>query len=97
MNVAVTQDQLATVRRILRAVVPGAECLAFGSRVAGTHRRHSDLDVSVRAEAALPLAVLSRLEEELAESDLPFSVDVVDWHRAAPAFRRLIEEGGTPI
>lgn len=97
MSVAVTGEQLATVRRILRAAAPGARCLAFGSRVAGTHRRHSDLDVLVRAEAALPLGVLSRPEEEFAESDLPFSVDVVDWHRVAPAFRRLIEEGGTPI
>jgi hypothetical protein len=37
------------------------------------------------------------VKEEFAESDLPFSLDVVDWYRAAPAFRRLIEEGGTPI
>ena len=35
--------------------------------------------------------MLSALEEALAESDLPFRVDIVDLNRASPEFRRVGE------
>lgn len=91
MSLAVTDEQLWLIRNILARIVPGAEYLAFGSRLDNYHHRYSDLDIAIRADGRIPLWQLSALEEAFAESDLPFRVDIVDLHRASPEFRRLVE------
>ncbi len=81
-------EHLETVRRILASHVPDREVWAFGSRVAGRARPHSDLDLMVLGEAPLPMAVRAALAEALSESDLPFRVDLVDWATASETLRR---------
>lgn len=83
----------AHVVRILEAHVPGFEAWAFGSRVAGTARRNSDLDLTLVGEEELDWRVIEALKDAFAESDLPFSVDVVDWRRTSPEFRRAVGDG----
>lgn len=90
MSLDLSEDQLRIVRSILTRVLPDAEYLAFGSRLA-RHHRYSDLDIAVKASRKIPLAQLSALEEAFAESDLPFRVDIVDLRRASPEFRRVVE------
>ncbi len=84
-------DQLRTVRRIVRLFVPECEVRVFGSRVTGTARRHSDLDLAVVGPTALDWRRLEALRDAFSSSDLPFLVDVVDWHAVSPEFRRRIE------
>lgn len=62
---------------------------AFGSRVKGTQRRFSDLDLCYKEP--IPEPVLVRLETDFEESDLPFKVDLVAFARVSPDFRALIE------
>jgi predicted nucleotidyltransferase len=67
------------VRKILRRRVPEFEVRAFGSRVDGTARRFSDLDLAIVSPGPLSEDILAVLKDDFAESDLPISVDVVDW------------------
>lgn len=83
---------LATVQAILRRHVPDYEVRAFGSRVRGTNRRTSDLDLAIMTEAPLDAGRMGGMRDEFSESDLPFKVDLVDWAATAENFRRLIEE-----
>jgi len=89
--VDLTAEELALLRTLLARHIPGIEVRAFGSRVLGTARPHSDLDLAIVAEGPLPLATLGRLQEAFEESDLTFRVDLVDWHSISPSFRQLIE------
>lgn len=91
MTLAITDDQRQMVRSILTRIIPGADYLAFGSRLGRSHHRYSDLDIAVKAPGKIPLAQLSALEEAFADSDLPFRVDIVDLHRASPEFRCMVE------
>jgi predicted nucleotidyltransferase len=84
---------LAMVRRILEAHVPDCEVRAFGSRVQGPAKPHSDLDLTVMTTSPLPIGVKVRLEHAFAESELPFKVDVLYWDEIGEGFRRLIEQG----
>jgi predicted nucleotidyltransferase len=93
----VTPEELATIRAILDAHIPGVCVWAFGSRVSGRRKPHSDLDLAIVNETPLPLARLSMLEEAFAESDLPFRVDVVDWARTREAFRSVIRRSSVPL
>lgn len=83
-------EHIRTLLAILAQHVPHAEVRAFGSRVAGGAAPWSDLDLVVEAEQRLELGTLGALEEALQRSDLPFRVDVVDWHRVTETFREAI-------
>jgi predicted nucleotidyltransferase len=61
---------------------------AFGSRVSGKHKKFSDLDLFYKEP--IPLAIIADLEHNFAESDLPFKVDIVDWHNCSNEFQQLI-------
>jgi predicted nucleotidyltransferase len=83
---------LEKVRSILSEYVPGCEVRAFGSRLTGTARHYSDLDLAVASAVKLSDDTLRHLKEAFEESDLPFRVDVLDWHTISPEFQRIIEK-----
>ena len=64
----------------------------FGSRAKNKARPLSDLDLCIKEEAPIPLSTLARIEADFEESDLPFKVDVKDWHRTSASFKALIEK-----
>ena len=82
---------LETVRRILAEHVPECEVRAFGSRVNGAVKIYSDLDLAVVGSGKLSDDTLRCLKEAFEESDLPFRVDVLDWHAISASFRKVIE------
>ena len=84
-------QQLEEVQNLLRRFVPDREVWAFGSRVGGQAQPHSDLDLVILGEDPIGLDVWADLREALAESELPWKVDVVDWAVASENFRRIIE------
>lgn len=64
----------------------------FGSRVDGSPKPYSDLDLAFVAEKELNLAAIGRLKEAFEESDLPFRVDVLDWNSISEDFRKIIAQ-----
>lgn len=84
-------EHRALVRALLDQRLPGVEARVFGSRARGDARPYSDLDLALIGDEALPRQTLWLLEEDFEESDLPFRVDLVDWHRINEAFRAKID------
>ena len=82
---------LAEVRRILRFHVPGRTIRAFGSRVQGTAKPFSDLDLAVMGDVPLDFRTFTALKDAFAESNLPFRVDVVDWAVTSEVFQGIID------
>ncbi len=82
----------AIVKDILAQHLPGREVWAFGSRVKGTAKPHSDLDLVVMGDVPMGLALAAELAEAFDESDLPWRVDVVDWATTGEAFRALMAQ-----
>lgn len=82
----------AMVQDILKQYLPGREVWAFGSRVKGTAKPFSDLDLVVLGDVPLGLALQAQLAEAFDESDLPWRVDLVDWATTAEAFRALMAQ-----
>jgi len=68
---------------------------AYGSRVRGEAKKYSDLDLCYREE--IPWNVLSHIQEDLEESDLPFKVDLVFWELMGSEFQELIKDDLVPI
>lgn len=80
---------LAMLQSILQQS-PG--CFVYGSRVKGTHKKFSDIDLCFIRPEPMPEGELARLSEQLEESNLPFTVDIVDYHSLTPAFRAIIDQ-----
>ena len=87
----VRPDLWDIVHGILQKHVPQYEVWAFGSRVKGTAKPYSDLDLAVITEQPLTLSDSAALVNAFTESDLPWRVDVVDWASTSESFRRIIE------
>ena len=96
-RLAVTDAEWAIIADILRTYVPHCVVRVFGSRVTETARPFSDLDVAVGSDESIDNATLANLREALAESDLPFKVDVVDWVTTSARFRAIIEREAIEI
>jgi predicted nucleotidyltransferase len=93
-NLDIRPHDLETVRAILRATLPpDARIWVFGSRAKGVSRRGSDLDLAIDAGRPLTLAETTALNDAFDNSDLPYTVDVVDWALTSEAFRTIIERG----
>jgi predicted nucleotidyltransferase len=83
-------EDLATLLAILEKHVPKAEVWAFGSRVQGTERPFSDLDLVLVDLEPLEPQRRAELAYELSESNLPIKTDLVEWSRTSEAFRAII-------
>ena len=91
MTVQISEREIATVNKILARHLGNMDYRIFGSRAKGTAKKYSDLDVVLLGNEPISLLTLSNLEEEFAESDLPFKVDIVDWQRITTDFQEKIK------
>ncbi|HXU93643.1 MAG TPA: nucleotidyltransferase domain-containing protein [Gallionella sp.] len=91
MPLDVRPDHLEVVRKILRRNVPDRVVWAFGSRVAGKAKLASDLDLCIVGETPLPYEVSAQLRQDFSDSDIPYTVDIVDWATCSEGFRAIIE------
>ena len=89
-EIHLTTGQRRAVLNLLRAYLPGLEVRAYGSRVKGTSRPSSDLDLVAFAGPQQHRQV-AELREAFEESDLPFRVDVLVWNEVPESFRDEIE------
>jgi predicted nucleotidyltransferase len=88
-----TPEELATVQRLIAAHFPDVEARVFGSRYQGEAKPYSDLDIVLVGMQKLDWLQMSRLREAFTASDLPFRVDVLDWHAISPQFQQVIAQG----
>lgn len=80
---------LAVVQEILKRHIPLNVVWAYGSRVNGTAKKHSDLDLAVFGVSDL---IIGELKDDFAESDLPFNIDVMSWEKIPENFKNNIRK-----
>jgi len=95
--IAVSPSEMEIIQSIIKKHAPNCDVLAFGSRLKGTHSEASDLDLAIKGLEKLPAKTLSNIKEDFMESDIPFKVDVLDYHRTSEAFRGIIDRGSERI
>ena len=90
-RIDVPADHRQLVLDIIRANLPeSTQAWVFGSRATGRARRYSDLDLAIDAGRQLTLDEIARLTEAFSDSDLPYKVDLVDWHNINDRWRQTI-------
>lgn len=89
--------QLTEVKTILERLLPDTKVWAFGSRIQGTAQRYSDLDLVIVGSEPCDWRQIEQLKEAFSASNLPFSVDIIDWHAIDESFRNIILANYLPI
>lgn len=75
---------------ILKGYAPRYEVWAFGSRVNGTARQFSDLDLAIITKHPMPLKDFAIIKEAFEQSNLPYKVDLIDWAATSVPFQNII-------
>lgn len=90
-NIDLPKKHYKTVKDLLETYLPNTEVWAYGSRVKGTSRPLSDLDLVAFAGKDQQKA-LATLKEAFEESNLPFRVDLFAWDDIPKSFHKQIKE-----
>jgi predicted nucleotidyltransferase len=90
MSLDLRPEHLTLVRNILAQQVPQYTAWAFGSRVKGTARLFSDLDIGLEGKQVLGYEQRANLKLAFSESNLPFVVDVVDLTTCSSDFAQAV-------
>lgn len=85
------EHYLNEVINILKQFAPGCEVWVYGSRINGKSRKYSDLDLVLKNIGKIGWKEIEALKDAFSESDLPFSVDVIDLDSISGDFRKVIE------
>ncbi|MCF7521574.1 nucleotidyltransferase domain-containing protein [Neisseria sp. ZJ106] len=90
--ITIAPEDLQMVQNILRQYIPQRTVWAFGSRVVGNAKPYSDLDLAILGDNPLSLQEHADLADAFSQSDLPWKVDLVDWHLISEEFRNIIRQ-----
>ena len=90
----ITNQELQVIMQILHKLVPNYEVWSFGSRVKWTTRPSSDLDIAIVANdnQHVNYQLLYQLKNAFSDSNLPFSVDVIDFNATNVNFQNIIKQ-----
>ena len=89
----INSEYLAIISAILNQNIHcHYKAFAFGSRVKGTSRKHSDLDIVLKNTQLLSQVELAEIKILFMESDIPFRVDLSQWDALSTRFQRCIDE-----
>lgn len=64
----------------------------FGSRAGNKAYKFSDIDIGIESPRKIPWHQLIAIEGAFEESDLPFTVDVVDFNAVSGKFKKLAKK-----
>ena len=90
-SIDITEDQRQSLLAVVHRHLPGVTVWAYGSRVKGTARPNSDLDLVVFTTPSQRPSV-SELIDDLDESNIPFRIDLHVWHEIPERFHEIIRK-----
>ena len=95
MNIFTEDDKyLGRLKEIVLSQVDTDTVMVFifGSRTSPVHRRHSDVDIGLLSDDPLPTILYHKIRNAIDASSIPFEVDIVDFTRVSPEFRKKAQE-----
>lgn len=86
-----TKDSL---KKVIFSFLKPSECqvFIFGSRASDKAKKFSDIDIGIKSSRKIPWWKITSIEEAFEESDLPYTVDVVDFNLVSEKFKQVAEK-----
>jgi len=83
---------LERIVSVFQEHIPKTSIYIYGSRVRGTARKYSDVDIMIKGKNAVSLEKLNELKEAFSSSNIPLVVDIHDWHTISDEFKNIIKD-----
>lgn len=95
-SLSALEAALARLRRILQEELDDLPTTVylFGFAVKGRMHRSSDIDIAIEIHADPPPGQIAELRDRIAESSIPYHVDVILLNEVDPPFRKLVIREG---
>lgn len=84
-------------KKFLRSVVykyvdsSSVRAFLFGSRVTAASSKYSDIDLGLESKDPIPYSTIVDMEDDFENSNLPYSVDIVDFSKVSDKFKAVAE------
>ncbi len=75
---------------LITKYLPQANIYLFGSRARKDNTPQSDIDIAIENKTKIDSSILSNIREEIEESTIPFTVDIVDLNDVSKELREQI-------
>lgn len=62
----------------------------FGSRITGSCRPNSDIDVGIEGREAIPLQILESIKSEVENLPILYKIDIVDFSAVPKEFNKVV-------
>jgi predicted nucleotidyltransferase len=97
--ISLTSSEKGSLKAILKrgGIDRKYRVVVFGSRALGTAKKYSDVDLALIGSSPVPAKLKALLAEAFEASDLPYTVDIVDFNQASPALQSQITEHGQEL
>ena len=69
----------------------------FGSRADWTTKNSSDLDLALEGESKMDYKIIRALEDAFEDSDLPYTVDIIDMNTINSKFKQIVSKQMIPL
>lgn len=89
----IADEELVFIEETIKKFCPNSRIWVFGSRMKGTNKVHSDLDLVIVSQEPVNWMVIEEIREIFMGSELPFKVDVLEWSSISDAFKEIILMG----
>jgi predicted nucleotidyltransferase len=86
------QEIIKIIRKYFKG--EGAEIILFGSRAEGNFTVSSDYDIALKSEKNINESLVSRIKEDLENSNIPFKVDLVLYQKVSDDLKQTIDKNG---
>ncbi len=97
MKVHISDEERKILNSVFKEYQDQFEILVFGSRSRGDHKKYSDLDICLKGKDKINSSVITELKNIFQESNLPYTVDIVDWNNISKEFQVNIKDDLMPL
>ncbi|WP_157153211.1 nucleotidyltransferase family protein [Brachyspira murdochii] len=90
--ISLTENEIQIIKDILKKHIKYGKVYLFGSRVKGTNKKFSDIDIVIDINVKLSLNDMSRIKDDFDESDLIYVADIIDYNAIEDSFKSIIDD-----
>jgi len=93
-DVSMKKQDKETIIKIIKQLLPQSNIYLFGSRARKDNQPESDIDIAIDNNQKIDLYDLSIIKENIEESTIPFTVDIVDLNAVSDDLKKQILKDG---
>ena len=90
-DIQLNKEQISIVKLVLLKNFGDTDFWIYGSRAKGNAKKNSDVDIIIKGKKSFTMFDIGRAKADLAESDLPYLIDIIDWHSVNEGFLEIIK------